>query len=73
MAGKVSHMEAFYPLLTLISIVVFVWLGRRLALARNRNAWGWALAGAVLPPLLLILLVLKPLAPEDNADAEDAL
>jgi hypothetical protein len=60
-------MPAFYPLLTLISITVFVWLARRLALARNRNVWGWAVAGAILPPLLLILYVMKPLEP----DAED--
>lgn len=64
-------MSAFYPLLTLISIVVFVWLGRRMAKARNRNVVGWCLAGAVFPPLLLILLALKP-APAAAPDEEDA-
>lgn len=67
-------MPAFYPLLTLISIIVFVWLARRLALARNRNVLGWGVAGAVLPPLLIILYALKPLAPEpsDEDDGEAA-
>ncbi len=62
-------MAAFYPLLTLFSIVVFVWLGRKLASTRNRNVWGWALAGAALPPVLIALYFLKPVAPD--ADAED--
>ena len=62
-------MPAFYPLLTLISIVVFVWLGRKLALTRNRNVWVWALAAAVVPPVLIVLFLLKPLAPE--TDEED--
>jgi hypothetical protein len=64
-------MPAFYPLLTLISIVVFAWLARRLALARNRNVWGWAVAGALLPPTLLILYALKPVegdGPEGDAE-----
>lgn len=64
-------MPAFYPLLTLISIAVFAWLGRRLAHARNRNVWGWSLAGAVLPPMLLILYALKPLEPLDDGGGED--
>ncbi|MCA0202339.1 MAG: hypothetical protein LCH56_16145 [Proteobacteria bacterium] len=62
------HMPAFYPLLTLISIVVFVWLARRLALARNRNVLGWSVAAALLPPLLIILYALKPIAPEDEGE-----
>ena len=64
-------MQAFYPLLTLISIAVFAWLGRRFALARNRNAWGWALAGAILPPVLVILYFLEPQeADVSEVDAE---
>jgi hypothetical protein len=66
-------MAAFYPLLTLISIVVFVWLARRLALGRNRNVIGWSLVGAILPPALIILYVLKPLAPEDDGDEDEAV
>ena len=66
-------MAAFYPLLTLISIVVFVWLARRLALCRNRNVIGWGLVGAILPPALIILYVLKPLAPEDDGDEDGAV
>lgn len=68
-------MQAFYPLLSLISIVVFTWLGHRMARHRNRNVWGWAVIGALLPPVLLILWVLKPLPaaeePEADADAAD--
>ena len=66
-------MAAFYPLLTLISIVVFVWLARRLALGRNRNVIGWGLIGAILPPALIILYMLKPLAPEDDGDEDEAV
>lgn len=61
-------MPAFYPLLTLISIIVFVWLARRLALTRNRNVVGWSVAGAILPPVLVILYALKPLAAEAGDD-----
>lgn len=64
-------MAAFYPLLTLISIIVFVWLARRLAMGRNRNVIGWGVAGAVFPPLLIILYVLKPLAAEDDAGDDE--
>ena len=53
-------MQAFYPLLSLISVVVFVWLGRRMAISRNRNKFGWAIAGGLMPPALLVLLMLKP-------------
>lgn len=66
-------MAAFYPLLTLISIVVFVWLARRLALGRNRSVIGWGLVGAILPPALIILYVLKPLAPEEDGDEEESV
>jgi len=65
-------MPAFYPLLTLISIVVFVWLARRMALARHRNVLGWGVAAALLPPLLIILYALKPVAPEDEVSDEEA-
>ena len=62
-------MAAFYPLLTLISIIVFVWVARRLAIGRNRNVIGWSVAGALLPPLLVILYALKPLAADEDDDA----
>lgn len=61
-------MTAFYPLLTVISIAVFVWLARKLAMSRHRNVLGWAVAGAILPPLLIILYVLKPIAPDEAED-----
>lgn len=66
-------MQAFYPLITLISIAVFVWLARRMALARNRNVLGWSLAGAVLPLTLIILYALKPVAPEPEDDVDEAV
>lgn len=42
----------------LASIVFFASLGRAMALRRNRNAFGWGLAGAVFPPFVLIPLSL---------------
>lgn len=61
-------MQTIYPILSLISVVLFVWLGRRMATARNRNKLGWSVAGGLLPPALLVLWRLKPLAvaEEDN-------
>ena len=64
-------MTAFYPLLTMISIAVSVWLARRFALARNRTVLGWALAGAFFPPLLVILYLLKPVPAETAATGEE--
>ena len=63
-------MQAFYPLLTLLSIVLFVWLGRRLAATRHRNRVVWGLAAAVLPPVLLVLLLLRPLTAEESDEDE---
>lgn len=66
-------MQPYYPLLTMFSIVLFVWLGRRMAGARHRNRMAWGLAGAVVPPALLVLLMLRPLTPEEaDADEETA-
>jgi hypothetical protein len=65
-------MPAYYPLLTLISIIAFFWLGRRMALARNRNGLAWGIGGALLPPALLALLMLRPLTREEaEIDALD--
>ena len=62
-----------YPLLSLASIMFFAWLGHFLADRRNRRAVGWGVAGAILPPLLIILFFLKPLADEpDEAEAAEA-
>ena len=47
-------MANFYPLLTLISVVVFAGLGWFLARKRNRNGILWAVLGAILPPLILL-------------------
>jgi hypothetical protein len=61
-------MEQFYPLITIFSAVGFGWLGWRMAKARQRSTVGWCAAGAVLPPLLLILAYLAPLHAEDVED-----
>jgi hypothetical protein len=61
-------MEKFYPLITVLSMVVFGWLGWRLGIGRNRNPQVWMAAGALLPPLLLVLVYLGPL----TGDADDA-
>ena len=58
-------MTVIYPLLTLVSIGVFAWLGRRMALTRRRSPWVWGILAALLPPLLLILWRLRPLSPEE--------
>ena len=62
-------MDAFYPLLTLISMVLFAWLGRRMAKSRNRNGLAWGIGGALVPPVLLALLVLRPLTVEEADEA----
>jgi hypothetical protein len=69
--AKAWTMNLFHTSLTLASIVIFGWLGRFLALKRNRHPLGWGLAGALFPPLLIILFVLKPL-PEEAEEAEAA-
>jgi len=58
-------MPAYYPFLTLVSIVVFALLGRHLAKARNRNGLAWGIGGAVLPPVLAVLWFLRPLTAEE--------
>ena len=63
-------MHKFFPLLSLISIVVFALLGWRLAVARRRNITGWSLGAAVLPPVLIVLWRLKPLAAPEESDPE---
>lgn len=63
-------MSSFYPLLTLISIVVFGWLGRHLAVKRNRNGLIWGIGGALFPPTLLLLFALPPLNAEDGEDGD---
>lgn len=59
-------MTTFYPLLTLLSVVLFGFLGWYLARKRNHNAILWLVLGAFLPPLLIVLFFLKP--KEDAAD-----
>jgi len=61
-------LTTFYPLLTLLSIAIFGFLGWYLGRKRNRNAILWAVGGAFLPPLLIILLFLKPADATPNAD-----
>jgi uncharacterized protein (DUF983 family) len=58
-------MEALYPFITMISMAGFGWLGWSMATSRSRNPALWTALGAIFPPLLLILVLLKPL--EDAA------
>lgn len=62
-------MERYYPFITMVSMALFGWVGWRMAISRNRNPAVWTALGAIFPPLLLILLVLK--SREDDADAAD--
>jgi len=63
-------LTSFYPLLTLISIVVFAGLGWFLAGKSNRNSALWLVLGAFFPPLLLILFFMKPAEPDGEEDGE---
>lgn len=65
-------MPGFYPLLTLASVIFFAWVGRHLAVKRNRNGLLWGVGAALLPPVLLILLLLRPLEAEEADDDEAA-
>ena len=66
-------LSTFYPLLTLISIVVFAFLGWFLAGKRNRNVILWLVLGAVLPPLLIVLFFLKPAVAPEPSDEDGEL
>lgn len=46
-------------LLSLVSAITFAILGRSMARKKHRGQLQWGLAGAVFPPLLLVLLFLK--------------
>ena len=64
-------MAALHSAALILGILVGAFLGRRWALARNRNPMAWGLAGAVLPFTVIVLFFLKPLpAPPDDATAE---
>jgi len=69
-------LEAFYPILTIVSMVGGAWLGHWLAGKRRRNRLGWGLAGAFFPPLLVVLYFLSTrsaaeAAADDDVDGED--
>jgi hypothetical protein len=61
-------LTTFYPLLTLVSIAIFGFLGWYLGRKRNRNALLWLVMGAFLPPVLIVLLLLEPLDAAAGAD-----
>ena len=64
-------MAAFHSAILVIAIIAGAFLGRRFAIARNRNVMGWGLAGAVLPATVIALWFLKPLpAPESDGEVE---
>mgnify|MGYP003640491564 CR=1 FL=1 len=66
-----GSMAAFYPMISLISMIAFAWLGRRMAIARQRNGLGWGIAGALFPPILLILKFLNEKREIDAAGDEE--
>lgn len=66
-------LSTFYPLLTLISIVVFAFVGWVLARKRYRNAILWPVLGALLPPLLIILFFMKPAVEAEPSDEDGEL
>lgn len=66
-------MNALHSAAFIIGIAVGAFLGHRWAAARNRNALAWALAGAVLPVIVVALLFLKPLPAPVDDDAEDTV
>jgi F0F1-type ATP synthase assembly protein I len=56
--------------LSITSMLVGGFLGWLLASKRNRNPIGWMVAGVIFPPLVLILLFMKPAAQADVAAPE---
>ncbi len=68
LTSRGNALETYYPLLTLVSVVVFGGLGWFLARKRNANSILWAVIGALLPPLLLIMFFLKPRAAEPEME-----
>jgi hypothetical protein len=58
----------FYFAIALLITAGFAWLGRHMALKRNRNGLLWGLAGALFPPLLLILKFLGNQADRPRAN-----
>lgn len=63
-----DDMASFYPLLTLVSMVVFAWLGRRMAPARGHSRLAWGIGVALLPPAPLVLWILRPIAAKDAGE-----
>lgn len=64
-------MAAFHSAVLVIAIIIGAFLGRRFAIARNRNVMGWGLAGAIFPATVIVLWFLKPLpAPDSDEEVE---
>ena len=57
-------------LYALLSIMLFGGLGQHLARKRNRNGIPWGVGAALFPPVLLVLLLLKPADPEEEEGSE---
>ncbi len=53
-------MQSFHFAISVISMLVFGFLGWRLAAKRGRNPMGWMVAGVIFPPLLIVLAFQKP-------------
>ena len=57
--------------LSITSMLVGGFFGWRLSTNRNRNPVGWMVAGVVFPPLVLILLFMKPTDSKPDAKPAD--
>jgi hypothetical protein len=57
-----------YLAISLLSMFGFAWLGRYMAIARNRHGFVWGFSSAVFPPLLLILKFLRTLPNDEHTD-----
>jgi hypothetical protein len=62
-------MQSFQFAISVVSMLVFGFLGWRLAMKRGRNPIGWMVAGVLFPPLLIILAFLKTAVPQDTDTA----
>ena len=57
--------------LSILSMLIGGFLGWKLSTSRGRNPVGWMVAGIIFPPLVLILLFLKPSDSEPQPRTED--
>jgi hypothetical protein len=52
--------------ISLAVTIAFILLGRVMAKRKNRSTIGWGIAAAIFPPIVLVLLFLPSLNPEQH-------